>query len=58
MEKKKEEEKEKYFRQMGLDELEEDETRHVTREMLKNKGLVRNRRKDKRNSRVKHKHKY
>jgi U3 small nucleolar RNA-associated protein 3 len=41
---------------MGLDEKEG--TRKVTREILKNKGLVRNRRKDKRNSRVKHKKKY
>ncbi len=41
---------------MGLDEKEG--VRKVTREILKNKGLVRNRRKDKRNSRVKHKKKY
>ena len=43
---------------MGLDELKDDQTRKVTREILKNKGMVRNRRKDKRNSRVKHKNKY
>lgn len=43
---------------MGLEEVKEDATRKVTREILKNKGLVRSRRKDKRNSRVKHKVKY
>lgn len=50
--------KDKHFRQMGLEEVKEDATRKVTREILKNKGLVRSRRKDKRNSRVKHKVKY
>ena len=43
---------------MGIDEIEDDKARKVTRDILKNKGLTRNRRKDQRNSRVKHKEKY
>ena len=51
-------EDEQYFNRMGEDEVLDDQGRKVTREIIKNKGLTRNRRKDQRNSRVKHKEKY